>query len=460
MTNVVGDAEGKWIDTTGRCHDEANASAGVIQTFYETGKSYLLLGKSYESLNAFAKAVQLSTKASMLDLLLRSLDDFSIDDQGKPMAYEWLRRLLLVARAAKFPTEEAIRAVKGMASRSRKSITEPVVIVAGGCDVNVEQHMQGYVQLLLEAFRDFKGTIISGGTTEGVSGLVGHVGHKYSDAIRTIGYIPESIPTGVSEDNRYSEIRYTGGHGFSPLEPLQYWIDIIASGIPRSQIKILGIDGDAIAAAEYRIGLSLGCCVAVVEGSGGEAARLVTDDDWNTLSTLIRPPSDAMTLRAFIGVGSLKPDADIRMTLARAIHQNYRRVRASSAQGQDPAMAEWDKLAEHLKESNLHQADDIFEKLRQIGCTAHKVTGRDIALMTFTKDESEVTAEMEHGRWNVERLLNGWTWGEKRDVTKKTSPYIVPWSELPNDVKEWDRETVRKIPEFLAKVGVEVRRQA
>lgn len=69
-------------------------------------------------------------------------------------------------------------------------------------------------------------------------------------------------------------------------------------------------------------------------------------------------------------------------------------------------------------------------------------------------------AEIEHARWNVERLLDGWKWGEKRDIVKKTSPYLVGWSELSNDVKEWDRQTVRKIPEFLAKVGLEVRRQA
>jgi len=80
--------------------------------------------------------------------------------------------------------------------------------------------------------------------------------------------------------------------------------------------------------------------------------------------------------------------------------------------------------------------------------------------MTFTKGEVEIMAEMEHARWNVERLLDGWRWGEKRNVTKKISPYLVPWLELSDDVREWDRQTVRKIPEFLAKIGLEVRRQA
>ena len=42
---------------------------------------------------------------------------------------------------------------------------------------------------------------------------------------------------------------------------------------------------------------------------------------------------------------------------------------------------------------------------------------------------------------------------------KKTSPYLVGWADLPEDVKEWDRETVCKIPEFLTKVGLEIERE-
>ena len=87
------------------------------------------------------------------------------------------------------------------------------------------------------------------------------------------------------------------------------------------------------------------------------------------------------------------------------------------------------------------------------------MTDRDIRLITFTEDEVEIMAEMEHGRWNVERLLDGWMWSETRDIMKKTSPYLVAWSELPDDAKEWDKELVRKIPEFLAKVGLEIRRR-
>jgi hypothetical protein len=50
-------------------------------------------------------------------------------------------------------------------------------------------------------------------------------------------------------------------------------------------------------------------------------------------------------------------------------------------------------------------------------------------------------------------------WGNKKDVTKKISPYLVGWAERANEVKEWDRELVRQIPGFLARVGLEIHRQ-
>jgi hypothetical protein len=34
----------------------------------------------------------------------------------------------------------------------------------------------------------------------------------------------------------------------------------------------------------------------------------------------------------------------------------------------------------------------------------------------------------------------------------RTNPYIVPWSKPSENVKEWDRETVREIPELLSEV--------
>jgi len=151
--------------------------------------------------------------------------------------------------------------------------------------------------------------------------------------------------------------------------------------------------------------------------------------------------------------------SDIIETIARLIHEGYLQTRRYKVPSEDPSMAEWDKLTYYLKDSNRHQAEHIMKKLNRIGCTVHKVTDPDIGLMEFAKDEIEILAEMEHQRWNTERLFNDWGSGEKRDIAARISPYLVPWIELTDDVKEQDRQMVRRIPELLTRVGLEIRRQ-
>jgi ppGpp synthetase/RelA/SpoT-type nucleotidyltranferase len=447
------------IDTAiQRCRDQADVGMNLPWAFYDIGKFYLLRGMPYESLTAYAKAVQLSTASFMIETSRASLDRLTAIKDKLP-GYEWARRLLLVGQAAKFPDKRLTKELKSLASAESKPIPSPVVIVAGGSDVDTKQQIQGYRRVILDGFKDFRGAVVSGGTASGVSRLVGEIGERYPDVIQTIGYIPHTLPAGIRKDSRYSEIRRTGGDSFSPLEPLQYWIDIITSGISPSKVKLLGINGSTISAAEYRMALALGAQVAVLEGSGGEAANLVSDDDWVDSKGLLRLPADAMTVAAFLGGAAPAMEPDIRKIIGQAIHENYRAAKIKGSRIDDPAMASWEKLPDMLKESNLQQADDIFNKLRRIGCTAAKAEGRKVAKITFTRDEIEVMAEMEHARWNVERLLDGWKWGMNKDVGKKTSPYLVGWADLPEDVKEWDRVTVCNIPEFLAKVGLEIQRE-
>ena len=119
-------------------------------------------------------------------------------------------------------------------------------------------------------------------------------------------------------------------------------------------------------------------------------------------------------------------------------------------------MADWEHLKGDLKNSNRDQANHIFQKLREIGCSVKPVDGAPLVAFAFTPEEIERLAEMEHGRWNAERLLEGWRYGEVKDVAGQISPYLVPWAVLPDDVKKWDRYAVQEIPVLLAKVGMQI----
>jgi hypothetical protein len=144
--------------------------------------------------------------------------------------------------------------------------------------------------------------------------------------------------------------------------------------------------------------------------------------------------------------------------LARAIHENYvsNRRREGQSVETNPAMVDWEKLPESLKESNREQAADIYRKLESIGCDIVPMTDWDAEPTAFTADEIELLARMEHDRWRKEREAAGWRLAAARSEGRKESPYLVPYEDLPSDVKEIDRATVRAVPAFLAEVDFAV----
>jgi ppGpp synthetase/RelA/SpoT-type nucleotidyltranferase len=441
-----------------RCRDLIDVGMSLPWALYATGTFYLFLKKPYASLAAYAKAIDLSSADWMIDKSLHGLKRLAVIRDELP-GYEWVERLLLLACASaeKRRSHKAPQQIKKPAPRHRR-IPGPAVIVAGGCDARIETRLEDYRKLLIEAFKDYRGLVISGGTTAGISGLVGDVQDRYKEDITTLGYVPRLTAVDATIDRRYSEIRKTDGSDFSPLEVVDYWGDLIASGIIPANIKLIGIDGRQVSAAEYRIALALGASVGIVEGSGYEAAKLLSDRDWHTSPNLFPLPADALTIRAFVGSGAPALEPDIREAVAQAIHEEYRESQRRTKLKGDPSMADWSDLKDNLKESNRKQANDIVSKLREIGYMMHRVGEENVRPMRLTDQDVERLGEMEHARWMIERLRDGWHWGPERNVEAKITPYLVPWHMLSAEVKEQDRNAVREIPQYLAQMGIEVRR--
>jgi hypothetical protein len=142
--------------------------------------------------------------------------------------------------------------------------------------------------------------------------------------------------------------------------------------------------------------------------------------------------------------------------MGRFIHGRF--LEESRWKNTDPAMRDWDHLPPDLKHSNMQQAACIEEIIGRAGFGVRKAKGK-IRIRKFSDPKVEIMAEMEHGRWVVERLRSGWKYGSKRDPAKKISPFVRPWSELPEHVKDWDRNAVRNFPQVLAKAGLEIFRK-
>jgi hypothetical protein len=159
------------------------------------------------------------------------------------------------------------------------------------------------------------------------------------------------------------------------------------------------------------------------------------------------------------GIANLVIQAD-QDRQARAIHDDY--VRRRTEQGDKPsdypAMRPWERLSESYREANRHQADHVPVKLRAVGC---RMTTMDdpTPAAAWTDSEVEVLAAMEHARWNANRWLDGWRLGPRNDV-RKTHPKLVPWAELDEPTRRYDRDAVRHIPELVGMLARKVVRSA
>jgi class 3 adenylate cyclase/tetratricopeptide (TPR) repeat protein len=271
-----------------RCRQQAADGRNLPWAYYDLGKFNLLLGLPYEGLDAYAKAVDLSPATFMVETSLASLDRLSA--VAEVHGLDWSRDLLSLALRAKFNDD----------GTSFDSGLDAVVVLVGGTSFEEDVKSADHRATMLEAFRDFRGTIISGGTTRGVSGLAGDIGERYPAAVHTVGYLPRTLPVETELDSRYRELRRTAGASFSPIEPLAYWRDLLDEGARASDVRMIGMGGGQIAAAEYAIGLALGATVGIIRGSGRAADDILSDAHWSSSRRLIPLKPDLDTMRSFL----------------------------------------------------------------------------------------------------------------------------------------------------------------
>ena len=68
----------------------------------------------------------------------------------------------------------------------------------------------------------------------------------------------------------------------------------------------------------------------------------------------------------------------------------------------------------------------------------------------------ELIAKNVHEVWAEERIKEGWTYGPVRDDIKKTTPCLVPYEELPENEKEYDRKTAFETLKLVVKLGYKI----
>ncbi len=72
---------------------------------------------------------------------------------------------------------------------------------------------------------------------------------------------------------------------------------------------------------------------------------------------------------------------------------------------------------------------------------------------------AEILAENTHEVWAKGRMAEGWTYGEKKDDDLKTHPSLVPYEELSEEEKDYDRRTSQETLKVLYSMGYRLIRE-
>ena len=79
-----------------------------------------------------------------------------------------------------------------------------------------------------------------------------------------------------------------------------------------------------------------------------------------------------------------------------------------------------------------------------------------VALPKELNDLAEEIAKNVHEVWSEGRMKEGWTYGEERDDAKKHHPCLVPYEDLTETEKEYDRNISQEPLKLIMKLGVKI----
>ncbi|MGH7720227.1 MAG: RyR domain-containing protein, partial [Gemmatimonadaceae bacterium] len=85
--------------------------------------------------------------------------------------------------------------------------------------------------------------------------------------------------------------------------------------------------------------------------------------------------------------------------------------------------------------------------------TANVRVPRDIRELT------ELLARNAHEVWARQRMSDGWTRGPKRDDATKQHPCLIPYEELPESEKQYDRNAAMETVKAILALGYRIEKK-
>ena len=88
--------------------------------------------------------------------------------------------------------------------------------------------------------------------------------------------------------------------------------------------------------------------------------------------------------------------------------------------------------------------------------TPQPVDTTSVTLPEELKPLAEEMAKNVHEIWSQTRISQGWTYGPERKDAEKKHPCLVPYEELPEEEKVYDRNTSIETLKFILKAGFDI----
>jgi hypothetical protein len=90
--------------------------------------------------------------------------------------------------------------------------------------------------------------------------------------------------------------------------------------------------------------------------------------------------------------------------------------------------------------------------------TPETIDTSHIRLSSDLEELVERLAQNNHDHWARKRIEEGWRYGARRNDNEKEHPDLLPYDQLPESEKEYDRKTVVEVLKAIVALGYEVRK--
>ena len=87
---------------------------------------------------------------------------------------------------------------------------------------------------------------------------------------------------------------------------------------------------------------------------------------------------------------------------------------------------------------------------------------KDTSNILLSDDLLELTEAMArnvHEVWAATRIEQGWIFGKERNDTLKTHPCLIPYDELSEEEREYDRKTAIETLKLIQSIGYEIKKK-